>query len=98
MKAFSLLLLALAVGCNPAPEDCWRKYDWVVERGNRSGKDVQADFDALARNGWTVAWDDDLEKSGHYVYFERNMTPRESVEILAATQAALDAGRTREGK
>ena len=68
-------------------------YSWVVEREKRSGEDVQSDFDTLAAHGFRPTYDDDLEKSGHYVYFERWMKPSQAEPLLPEIAAKLKVSR-----
>ena len=70
-----------------------QSYQWVVEREKRSGEQVQADFDTLAAHGFRPTYDDDLEKSGHFVYFERYMKPSEALPMLPVLEEKLKVSR-----
>lgn len=90
MRYVLAVLLLVGVGC----DDIIQR-DWVIERQGRQSREVQRDFDIMATQGWRVNHDDDLEKSGHYVYFYRLMRESEEARVLATTGAALEAGRSR---
>jgi hypothetical protein len=92
MKILMVAFLILAlVGCGPNDEA--RQYDWVVERHGRPAADIQSDFDGMARNGWKVNDDNDLERTGFYVYFYQYLRPSVAQSVLQATADAVKGGR-----
>ena len=93
LKLLAILTLGLGLaGCNEITDPVV-PHHWVVERHGRSPSEIQADYDALARNGWWAEEDDDLQKSGHYVYFTTGFQRSKRDEVLKKTQADLNAGR-----
>ena len=93
LKLLAILTLTLGLaGCNEITDPVVPHY-WVVERHGRSPSEIQADYDALARNSWWAEEDDDLQKSGHYVYFATRFQRSKRDEVLKKTQADLNAGR-----
>ncbi len=90
MKLLMLLLIPLwLIGCGEAGEK-YVTYGWVVERGDRTPDQIQRDFNAMGQHGWKWAADDDLEKSGYYVYFIKRMRPSEARNHRGATWKAMN--------
>ena len=87
MKMLVLLLIPLALlGCDIQEA---RRYEWVIERQGRSPEAIQRDLNIMGLNGWVVDDDDDLETSGHYIYFMKAMYPENARVTLKATFDAL---------
>jgi len=96
MKLLQLLVLLLIplslIGC----EEDGKRYEWVVERGNRSSDEIQRDFNTMGQYGWGWVEDDDLEESGYYIYFGIVLKPSKAQPVLDATAKAMNLNLDRE--
>lgn len=88
MKILALLgLLAILTGCEEDPE----QYRWVVDRSGNQPAEIQRRLNVMGRYEFRYDPDDDLEKSGHYVYFYRYMRPSAAAGVLKAVKDEMDA-------
>lgn len=86
MKRIVFFLAVLVVGC-----DMPQEYKWVIERGDRPAEEIQRDFNTMGIHGWLWMEDNDLESSGHYVYFSKTIKESESLYYLHALARDLNA-------
>ncbi len=94
MKTLILLLAPLLLlGCDIQEA---RRYEWVIEREGRSPEAIQRDLNIMGLNGWVADDDDDLEASGHYIYFAKAMYPENARVTLKATFDALEGDSSKD--
>lgn len=94
MKSMTTILAFLTLaGCGESDREV--QVHWVIERQGRSPKEIQADLDVMSVHGWYVREDNDLEQSGHYIYFGALVRMSERTTALQRIKAALEEARSR---
>ena len=87
MKSLLIVVALVALaGCGEQR----KPFSWVIDRRDVPSDELQRRFNVMAVNNFTPYIDDDLEESGHYVYFRRSMTPSESRTVLDMIRVDLE--------
>lgn len=91
MKILCGLVLAVAlVGCDLSSSDDYRPYEWVIDRRDVPSDELQRRLNILGQYGFRWNEDDDLEASGHYLYFSQNIRPSVAAILLPKMRAELE--------